>query len=404
MTDLAHLRNRLSGIAAAAVIAGAIAGVAFYRGGWATDIPSNQIDVRVWLGPTGTVLEAAIRTRLQHAIAALQDPTRVLTERTTAYRVELQAAQRLLYRAVLTSPIDSQALQRLGVVVWELSVLTGSPDEESTESLVDLAAARAPHVPEVHVDLGELCYRMGRQENGATFMAKAVSLSPSLAKRVVASMLEAGVFPDTIVRELPRVPDVLIAIKEAYFNAGRATEFAELVEPELPRSGSKLFAAYGDACIRSKQPERLIRTAEALGPYPEREDEAERQTQLAGGYLATGHTSAALVAIGRAVQLSPIDAALKETQGTMLLTAGKPADAEASFRAALASIAGTARSEWLRPRLYSGIGLALDAQGKAEAAVDSYRIALELNPLEPVASARLRAINTPRPPSGASRR
>lgn len=348
--------------------------------------------------PVGGTDRAIALEELTNALNSLNAKELDSAASLVAYREGLIRADAHLRRALRSNPVDTASIERLAMVRWESGVLAGEPDANSVSSLMDVAAARASRVPEIQADLGDLLYKMGRPDEAASFMSKAVSLSPSAARRAVTAMLAVGVAPEEIVRQLPHVPDVFIAIKDDYLNTNHANKFAALVEPELLRSGAKLFPVYGDACLRANEPERLISTAEALGPYPDPEDETERQRQLARGLLASGQASAALSAIARAVQLSPVDAMLRETEGTMLLNAGKPVEAEESFRTALTSIAGTARFQWLRPRLYADIGLALDTQGKAEAAVDSYRIALELDPIEAVASARLRAINTPRQP------
>lgn len=373
------VRTLMLWLAASAVATFGVASVASYR-------------------PAGATDRSLALATLKLALASLNDEALDSSARLVAYRDGLLRTDALLRRALRSNPTDTASIERLAMVRWESGVMAGGPDTDSVSALMDLAAARAPRVPELQGELGELFYRMGRQEEAAACMARSVSLSPSLAKRAVTAMLAAGVAPGAIVGHLPHVPEVLIALKDEYLGPGQALEFAALVEADLPLFGSKILPAYGDACLRAKKPERLITAAEALGPYPDREDETERQRQLARGYAGAGDGAAALLALGRAVQLSPTDPTLRETRGTMLLKASKPVEAEESFRAALTTISGTARFEWLRPRLYADIGLALDAQGKAEAAVDSYRIALELDPLEAVASARLRAINTPRTP------
>jgi tetratricopeptide (TPR) repeat protein len=354
--------------------------------------------------PRGVTNRSLAMESLKRALIALDDEALVSTARLAVYGDGLAETEALLRRALRACPTDTSSIERLATVRWESGVLAGTPDGDSVSSLIEIAARRAPRVPAIQTELAELSYRMGHREDAARFMAKAVSLSPSTASRAVTAMTGAGVLPETIAGQLPRVPEVLIALKSYYLNTNQALEFVILVEPDLPRFGSKLLPIYGDACLRAKEPERLVRTAEALGQYPNREDETERQRQLAAGYAATDNAPSALLAIDRAVQLSPLDPTLKETNGTMLLAAGRPAEAEDLFRAALTDISATARFQWLRPRLYADVGLALDAQGQAEAAVDSYRMALQRNPAESVASARLRAINTLRPPIGAPSR
>jgi hypothetical protein len=57
---------------------------------------------------------------------------------------------------------------------------------------MEIAAARAPTVPEIQADLGDLLCRMGRTEEAGPFLKRAVELSPSMTNRVVATMADSG--------------------------------------------------------------------------------------------------------------------------------------------------------------------------------------------------------------------
>jgi tetratricopeptide (TPR) repeat protein len=353
--------------------------------------------------PPGRTDRALALSTLRAALAALDDDSLPPADRIAVYRDRLMAADALLRRTLRSNPTDTASIERLALVRWELGVVSGTPSIDAVTSLMNIAAERAPRVPDIQVELGELLYRMGREDDAGRFMAQAVTLAPMTARRVVAAMLAAGITPDAAVHLLPPVPEVLVAIKDTYLNLGLASDFAGLAEAELPRFNRELITAYGDACIRGNFSERLVKTLEALGPYADPQLEAERARQLARGFSGQDRWEAASAAVLTAIHLFPDDYSFWELRGNISLSSGDPVSAEEFFRKALALTALTPSDQWTRPRLYGALGLALDAQGRVDSAIDSYRRALELNPSESVSSARLRAFGVQNVPPRATR-
>ncbi len=117
-----------------------------------------------------------------------------------------------------------------------------------------------------------------------------------------------------------------------------------------------------------------IRILEQLG------DSARVQAALARAYLAkrslTGERAwaeRAIAAAGRAAELEPALASVRETRGRIELLLGRPREAAAAFSAALAAQPNAVEAQL-------GLALALERQGLADDASRAYRRAIEIQP------------------------
>lgn len=368
----ATLRIVLLCASAGAVVAFGGTSVAFYRSGGDSD-----------------------RTRslatLRQALQSLDDATMDPSGRLASYSDGLARADVLLCRAIRRSPVDTASIERLALVRWESEVLRGSPDAAAISSLMRIAGDRAPRVPEIQANLGDLFCKMGRPDDAVPFLRRAVELSPSMTNRAVASLTAAAIPPSTIVEALPQDPEVLIAIKPAFFESGQGVDFLELVERRLAGANPSLLMAYGEACLQLGAPARLKDRITALPPTNDRQVSAERACQAAHGWHSLGDANRALTMADEARRLAPLDPRLMEFYGEIALAAGRGADAEAAFRRSLELILTEGAGPARRARLYEALGRSLESQGRADVAYDAFRRAVDLDPNAANASERLAA-------------
>jgi hypothetical protein len=99
--------------------------------------------------PVGLSDRAIAVDELKRALNLLNASDLDSATRVRAYSDGLARADGLLRRSIRANPMDTTSIQRLAVVRWESSVLVGEPDIQSVLSLVDIATAHAPRVPEI---------------------------------------------------------------------------------------------------------------------------------------------------------------------------------------------------------------------------------------------------------------
>lgn len=391
-----HRAVRRSALVAAAMLvslATAVA-VASYQLGRHAAAPRTDLAALVWLGPKGSALEDAIDVRLKHALAALDDPNREAPERVPAYQSELQTVRTLLRRAVLANLADTRAIHRLAAVEWELGVLDGTPDEQSVATLVDIAGARAPRVPEIQIELGEILYKLGRFDDAKPFMARAVTLSSFTASRVVGIMLGAGVEPGEVLGTLPPAPEVLVALMPEFSSRGRGAELLSVLEERMRVDSSVLLATYGDLAMSLRQADRLDSHLSDLGKLDDAHAEAERQLQLGRAFVFRGEWDTAYRFGSGALSLWPADPRYCEFAAATALESNRLSEAEAILRDGLSRLAVLDGTRGWRAHLYRGLGEVYERMGKGDEALVFYRRALEQDQWEPVARAKVAQIDS----------
>ncbi|HZN54023.1 MAG TPA: hypothetical protein VFB67_01760 [Candidatus Polarisedimenticolaceae bacterium] len=343
-------------------------------------------------GPSAASLDTAVDRELRRAVALLDDRSLGTHDRTSRYRQALAEADRLACRAILADPADPRAIERLAGIRWERSVFGDAPAGASLEALIAVASERAPRVPDVQLELGRTLYKMGRSDEASERMARAVRLSPSLTRRAVGAMIDAGVPPPTAAETLGRSSEAMIALKDTFLDSGRGGEFLDLVERDLADAGAPLLASYGEACLQLEAAARLRDRLAALSPIADPAIGAERIRQRAHASFALGDARAALDDAAAARRLMKDDPTYAEFFGEMALAGGQPSEAAAAFREALEGAVRSAASPAVRARIYREIGQALHADGRGDLAVDAFRHALALDPREPYALARVSAL------------
>lgn len=343
--------------------------------------------------PGGVTYRDLAVVSLRNALVALDDKSLDSKSRLTAYSEGLRRTDLLLRRALESNPTDTASIERMATVRWEAGVLAGTTDADSVASLMNIAATRAPRVPEIHAGLGDLFYRMGLPERASPFMKRAVELSPSMAIRAVATMQAAGVLPGEILDVLPPVPEVLIAVRDQFIASGQGLSYLDHVEHQLARATPMLLTIYGEACRELRVPERLRDRIVALPSTRDPGVRAARLCQTAHAWLSLGDPQRALVLADEARRATPTDPGVIEFYGEVALAGGLGEEAETAFRRSLELVLALAEGAepTRRARLYDALGRSLEVQGRADFAYDAFRRAVEIDPSFRNAAARVAA-------------
>jgi tetratricopeptide (TPR) repeat protein len=262
--------------------------------------------------------------------------------------------------------------------------------------LIRLASEIAPDVPGVQMQLGELLLKMALRDDALRYMALAVTLDPTLSRKVVAKLRDQLFSAEQILDALPRSPDVLVALR-APFAEDRAEErYLEALEASLGtpegRRSTGVLGSYGSACLALGRPDRLHDRMGELGEIADSEAEALRWYQMARASTALGVPSRALVEAAAALRASRSSPSLAEGVGDVALSTADPELAVTGYRQALALVARASGDPTVRARLYAKIGRAEEAGGDIDRAYDSYGMALKLDPAQPLARARVSAM------------
>lgn len=333
--------------------------------------------------PGGVTDRALAFESLKRALASLNDEALDSTARLAAYRDGLKGTDAALLHTLRSNPTDTTSIERLATVRWESGVLAGDPDADSVLSLVSIAAARAPRVPEIQADLGSLLYKMGSPAEAAPFMRRAVELSPAITNRVVATMQDAGIEPAEIFKTMPRTVELIVVLREGLARSGHLEEWLLSAEELLPKHPRELLWSYTTACLAANAEDRLLAQTERLGVLTENNAETDHQIAIGRAQLARKAWSLAASAAARARALSPADSGVLDYAGQMALAAGDSVQAEAAFRDALGALAFDGSLGIDRARLYRQHGEALERLGRVDEAFDEYRRAIEILPDDP---------------------
>jgi tetratricopeptide (TPR) repeat protein len=357
------------------------------------------------VGPSAEALNGAARRHLDEALRHLSDPSRSAGERIEAYRESLGAAEDLLVRSLRAHPAQAWALAKVAAIRWELDppitqagleqhmaiIELASEMAPNDPDVLELASEMAPNDPDVQVDLGKLLLLTGRRDEGATYLRRAVELSPEMADPVVALMRRFFFTPDEMLATLPRSSATMASLRGPFLEAGLAGEYAARLDREVRRgvADATLMRTFGETCIPAGEPRMLLDALESIGASTDPPTEAERLLQVAWARLELGDAATALEDAGRARDLQPEIERYHGQLGLIAMRAGQPEVAESAFRRALALAVRSSVTDERRGTLYRRIGHSLDAQGRADQAYDTYKQALALSPQDPHARRRV---------------
>jgi tetratricopeptide (TPR) repeat protein len=326
------------------------------------------------------------------AVAVLQDRSLPGTARLDAYAQEAEAARSLYAASLEGRSYQPLTVARLAALRFELSPPLTEESWADWLTTVQLAGRMAPRIASVHASLGELLVRMGRAEEGLTAYAHALELDPRLAQRAV-SVLEAfGVAPEDAVAALPRTSSLLLTVRRLYQAENRLSDYAELLEPDLPTASPDLLAAWADARLAGKQADLVVVRLAAMAPLAPSEREAARCVHLSRAYLGLGDAASAMQWAARARAADPTDARALEQSANAALASNDAMAAVAFAREALTALARRGAPPGARARIYEIAGSAEERRGRMDAAHDAYSRAVALDPNRTASRQRLDAM------------
>jgi tetratricopeptide (TPR) repeat protein len=210
---------------------------------------------------------------------------------------------------------------------------------------------------------------------------------------VVTIMVGAGVEPLEIIRTLPPAPEVLIALTPVLVSQGRSEELLSIVEKRVAVNPSQLIATYGNLALSLGQIERLTSHLVALGSLDDPHDEAERRLQLGWASAKKGAYDAAYRFGLRALELWPADPRYCEFAASAARESGHFAEAETMLREGLSRLATIEGTSGWRARLNRALGELYERMGKGDEALVYFKRALEHDPNESIAKAKVAQID-----------
>jgi tetratricopeptide (TPR) repeat protein len=197
-----------------------------------------------------------------------------------------------------------------------------------------------------------------------------------------------------VLQTLPAVPEVLVALMPAFLSRGRGEEFLSVLEERMRPSSVALLATYGDLAISLREVDRLHATLSDLGTLTDVHAEAERQLQLGRAAAFNKELNAAYRFGSGALALWPADPRYCEFAAATAIESNHLSEAEAILRDGLSRLTGLEGASGWRARFYRGLGEVNDRMGKGDEALVFYRRALEQDPSEPVARAKVAQIES----------
>jgi tetratricopeptide (TPR) repeat protein len=335
-------------------------------------------------------LNSSATSHLESALRILDDPSSPAPERLAAYREELRRAEDLLLRSLAAQPAQARTLARLAAVRFELDPPLSPEDDARFLAMIRAASEMAPRVPAVQVQLGELLFRLGREDDAWTYLARAVELDPTVAPDAVATPLASYVPPERVRRALPAVPEVLVVLERSTVERGDPAAYLGAVEGMLDRATPRLLAAYGNVALRAREPARLLAGLERVGERDDPSLEVERLVQRSRARQATGDLPGAIEDARAARGLFPEVPRFAEHLGVLSAAAGRNDDAIAAYREALSHVARGSGRDRDRARLYRLIGQAEEAAHRPAKAYEAYKRAVAADAGEGFAGRKVR--------------
>ncbi len=200
-------------------------------------------------------------------------------------------------------------------------------DKEGAEYL-QAAAANAPEMAWVHVELGEALWELDRLDEAREALDRALEIEPndSFALARMAELLQPDEALPLLEQALEQAPDDIFALNskaEALIDKGSHQEALSVLERVLELDRRNAFALALKGLIlrqrgESEQAVGLLRTAVKREP-----EEAWMQAELGAALRDLGKLDKALEATVRALELQPDDASTLASNGDTLRMLGE---------------------------------------------------------------------------------
>jgi tetratricopeptide (TPR) repeat protein len=346
------------------------------------------------IGPRAALLIDGARDRSRAALDALNDTSMTPSERLATFRRQLESVEGLLLGALRVQPARAGALAHLAAARWELRPTIDEQGVKDQLAIVQLASRMAPTVPRVQIQLGTLLLKMGRSSEALAFFSRSIELDPPQSKSIVDILEAAMVPPSTMLEQLHRCPELLVALEGPFTRAGSTEQYLEQLERVFDESTDwarpAILARYANSALTLGQPSRLLEQLDRLGQLDDPLGEAARRLQRSRAFLALGQEEAAVEDAELASRLRLDDPSYSEHLGETLRRAGDPERAIEEFRRTLRLLALEGGSRAERARVYRRMGQAQEQRGEAAQAFDAYKLAAELSDQEEVAIRRVR--------------
>ncbi len=382
----------------AAVVAGATAFVLLAGMVYRYERDPRSAGESAWfVGPSAAAFEQAAEAEMQAGADRLNDRSVPPSERVREHRLRLENAERLLVRSLRARPSQASALASLAAVRWELDPPATEEGVRRYLEMIELASAAAPTAPTVQRRLGELLLRMGRWDDGMTYLARAASLNPSTVTEIVAALRQAGLDAAAIAEALPVSPELLLALELPFAEDKQEAIYVAACEEMLGNERefpTRLLVAYSNASLRLGRFAALSDGLDRIGPFGDVEVEAQRLKQSSRALMALEHREKAAAVARDARRLIPESSDLASHLGGILSRSGDPVGALQAYGEALVLLAQRSAKPAARARVYSRIGQVEEQRGNVSEAYDAYRRAVRLDPDERHASRRLKQMES----------
>jgi tetratricopeptide (TPR) repeat protein len=308
------------------------------------------------------------------------------------------AAKDAYNKAIGAAPDHARA--RIGLLRIEARTGDAAAATKLEAFLGEHAATLQPRErAELMVTLGQLALANARWSEAEERFKKALAIEPDAGASFVAydaklglarARVEAGQSSEAVdeLRKLLvtdlRGAEVRILLAQALIETQKSGEAEPLLsaveklrpkEPRLPYLRARLLLAQPAPSAQDReQAMTLLKDAVAADPHL-----VTAWADLARLQNEAGHPADAVVTLGKAADALAGDARGAAAIGAAYLTIGRPADAEARFRAVLAGDVGKPPVPEHLP-IALGLGEALEAEGKLDAALQAYADAQALAP------------------------
>jgi|GEM_PF-6500250 len=340
------------------------------------------------IGPSGKDLKEAADARMKSALAAVRN------QDYDAYREHLPVAKDLLERSLRAQPRQAEVLARLAAVEWELEPSFTDEGVARYLAMVQDASAMAPNSPIVQFRLGNLLLAMGRRDEAAPYLVRAVDLNPGQTRQVAEALLGQGYAPADLIGMLPDEAGVLAGLGRYFKTRDDGGEkylsACEAILDDGSDITGQLLYWYSIVGRRLREFQRLYDHLAPLSFSRDLELEAERLVAASRALSGQGREEEAVAQATAATRLEPELAQYQDALGDAALAAGDFDLARKAYRDGIGLLARQGKATGYRSLLYRKIGQVEEKAGRPDKAYDAYRIALELNPEEWFAGRRMK--------------
>jgi tetratricopeptide (TPR) repeat protein len=377
----------VSRFARAIVLAAAALSIGCYIGAsllvWAMTGPDAahrfaSVGLAARLGPATQQRGEHVAAALQSAIGSLDRSRAGAGPYGAEFGERIREARAILRRGLTVAPLDAKGIEQLAAVNWEISAFNGVVDDDVR--LILLAATRSPRQAELQFDVGSLLLRLAHTDDALRYLDVAVNLDAGLSDKVVAALHDQSLAPEEILRSIPGVPAIAIALRSGFLERDEADAYLAELERLFRDHPAELMRFYENTAFITGRSERALAFLGSVDLHARPALEAEKRFATAHARLALGRAREALNEIDAALLAKPDVPEFTELRADCLLQLGRASEAAASYKDAIHQAVAANWSAAVRARLYHSLASAYRADSRGDLAYDSLRRALDLAP------------------------